>query len=388
MRKLLTFVALMLVMTVLSGCALVQVNPDRDREQVLATFNDQEILKGEVMDIYDRQKEMWGITPEVESDPQYAEALMNVKIQILDNLIDERIIEAKATEAGFVVEQLDIDKARVDFMQQLQSHAEMLLQQTEEAEREGIDFEQRAREVFDSELEAMGLTEDAYLELMAQQRIVEEFRVRSLEAVAVTDEQIQTYYDEQLVAQQADPAAAAQEVTLLTQPGARVKHILIGLSDEQGAEYRRLRNEGLNDEADVYLEESLASIRPEAEALLERARAGEEFEALIATYGDDPGMIDNEEGYTVRRNGQMIPQFEEASLALANVGDISDLVGGQFGYHIIKLYESLEGNVFTLEETREEIEALLLERNRETEWNRLLEQWRTEANIQRFVERI
>jgi len=71
-----------------------------------------------------------------------------------------------------------------------------------------------------------------------------------------------------------------------------------------------------------------------AEELLARALAGEDFAALIQTYGEDPGMAHYTEGYTFVR-GDMVSSFEEATIAL-EIGEISGLVWSDFGIHIIK----------------------------------------------------
>ena len=69
-----------------------------------------------------------------------------------------------------------------------------------------------------------------------------------------------------------------------------------------------------------------------AEEVLEKAKAGEDFAALIAEYNEDPGAT--EAGYTFGP-GEMVKEFEEAAFAL-ECGEISDVVKTEYGYHIIK----------------------------------------------------
>ncbi|MEM8576529.1 MAG: peptidylprolyl isomerase [Pseudomonadota bacterium] len=55
-------------------------------------------------------------------------------------------------------------------------------------------------------------------------------------------------------------------------------------------------------------------------------------------------------------SGAMVPDFEAAVIAL-EVGEVSDPVETQFGWHVIKLNETRAKAPATLEEVREEIEA-------------------------------
>ena len=76
-----------------------------------------------------------------------------------------------------------------------------------------------------------------------------------------------------------------------------------------------------------------------AEEVLAKAQNGEDFDALIAEFNEDPGAT--EAGYTFTK-GTMVPEFEDAAFAL-KIGEMSGLVETQYGYHIIKripgLYE-------------------------------------------------
>ncbi len=103
------------------------------------------------------------------------------------------------------------------------------------------------------------------------------------------------------------------------QENVAVKHVLVteeGLADAKDAE------------GNAYPDlETLAN------DITTRARAGEDFDTLIETYGEDPGMENSPQGYLFTY-GMMVPEFEEMSFELEE-GAISDPVLTDYGYHII-----------------------------------------------------
>lgn len=70
-----------------------------------------------------------------------------------------------------------------------------------------------------------------------------------------------------------------------------------------------------------------------ADIVYQRAAAGEDFDLLVDEYGEDPGMVNNAEGYIFTKN-EMVAEFEEATFALQN-GQISEPVKTSYGYHVI-----------------------------------------------------
>jgi len=73
--------------------------------------------------------------------------------------------------------------------------------------------------------------------------------------------------------------------------------------------------------------------------VLKRAKDGEDFQALMEEFNEDPGQPPA--GYSIGK-GEMVPEFENAAFAL-DYDQISDVVKSDYGYHIIKrvtgLYE-------------------------------------------------
>ncbi len=84
-------------------------------------------------------------------------------------------------------------------------------------------------------------------------------------------------------------------------------------------------------------EYSTTEKKTQAEQILSRAKAGEDFAKLADELSQDPGTKGKGGLYEGVTMGKMVPAFEQAALAL-EPGKITDnLVETPFGYHIIKL---------------------------------------------------
>ena len=80
------------------------------------------------------------------------------------------------------------------------------------------------------------------------------------------------------------------------------------------------------------------SARARAVEALERARAGEDLQALVAEYSDEPRAAERGGLLEPGREGSWVPEFWEAASSLEE-GEISDVVETEFGFHVLRLEE-------------------------------------------------
>ena len=112
----------------------------------------------------------------------------------------------------------------------------------------------------------------------------------------------------------------------------RVKHILISDKDATGADLTG---------------DALAEKQALVQEVQDKLAAGEDFDALMEQYGEDPGMETNKDGYLIDKDGAtldgsyMVEEFTKGATALA-VDEISEPVKSDFGWHIIKRVPATE----------------------------------------------
>jgi len=383
------------ILVLILGLSIIGCGMNDSEDTVVAKVNGENITKGEFNKLYDQVKQNYYITEDIENDPEQQEAIAEIKADVLEQLIIQKLITQKAEDAGFVVTDDILDQARTEFeniiaevaaQMEIMDNAED--DQEEDAENQGKDYMGEARAFVEEQLDIMGHTEDGYIELIAQEMVIDNFVDELVKDVNATEQEIQEYYEERLEIQKENLSILVyEEVELYTPEEARVKHVLIKLPQEEIDEYNAMIAEGNTEEAEKYLDEKLKAIEPKAMEVLEKAKSGEEFEKLIVEYGEDPGMEDNEVGYIVRQDGSFVPQFEEAAFSLEE-GEISQLVASNFGYHIIKLYERTPEKVYSLDEKYDELEQVVSQQKKMDAWQVMLEEWMEEAKIKRYERRL
>lgn len=129
----------------------------------------------------------------------------------------------------------------------------------------------------------------------------------------------------------------------------------------------------------------LLAVSNTTDEIYARLEAGEDFEALIAEYGQDPGMQNEptmSRGYAVSANSiQWEPNFRDAAMALANVGDYTaQPVASGSGVHIIQYAADVPAGEVDMETVREDLSAEAMETARDAHCEDTIAAWVEEAN--------
>ncbi len=133
-----------------------------------------------------------------------------------------------------------------------------------------------------------------------------------------------------------------------------------------------LLTQGKNDREKV-------EIHRKMEEILARARKGEDFAVLAKQYSEDPGSKDNGGLYENFGRGRMVKPFEDAAFSVP-VGQISDIVETQYGYHIIFVV-ARKPETRPMDEVRAELEAQIKQTKQRDAYGAFLAKLKEEAGF-------
>jgi len=127
-------------------------------------------------------------------------------------------------------------------------------------------------------------------------------------------------------------------------------------------------------------EASHASAKAKAEKARKRAVAGEDFAALAKELSEGPSAPKGGDlGFFTK--DQMVPEFADAAFAL-DVGEISEVVKSDFGYHVIKVEERKPAAETPEPEQAQQLRAAVTQERIGREIAALLEKLVSEATIE------
>ncbi len=315
------FVLVVAAVAVVSlGCQPAENNANTDSgAKKVATFEGGEVTEGELQQ-FAQQSGLGQLEP---GSPQYDEAVQ----QIMPQLVGIEIAKTYAQEEGITVSDEEVDK-------EIQT---IKTQVGEQARASGQDLSDQ--KAFDEALKQNDITEDELRQDVHENLPVQKVQERVAGDAQPTQEEVQTFYDENKAAQ-------------FTQPAERcMRHILFNKDQQQ-----------------------------KAEDVKAQLQDGGDFAALAEENSQDPGSAAKGGDLGCLGKGETVPPFEEAAFA-ADQGEIVGPVETEFGYHLIEVTEIREEQTQPLEEVEPQITDELAATQQEEEFTSWIEDQKKQRNV-------
>ena len=146
----------------------------------------------------------------------------------------------------------------------------------------------------------------------------------------------------------------------------RLRTTALAATDSDVEAYYRAHSADYARPLEISASHILVNTEPEAEAALDRLKAGEPFDKVARALSKDPATAVRGGKLAPFRRGTLVPEFEDAAFPL-KIGEVSGIVKTQFGFHIIRKLGEKMLPARTLADVKEEIRAKI-ERDKFNQW--------------------
>lgn len=441
MRKKCILALMLAAMLVLSGCALVTVDEAADNARVILDVDGETVNKAVFHNmveyqLYQNQQmnsyyQMLGLTGSFSTDEN------TVAQEVLASYTNSLVAKHKAAELGF-------DQMTEEENQEIQETAEKnyeeLLTEIKEhylADSASLDEAELRQKAMEYANENGMSTLENYLDSAKIEKSVEKLRADTVKDVTYTQEELQAKLDEEAAANkttfESNPDYYGYYLNNGTPvyynaPGYRmVKQVLVKFNEEDNTALTEKNTElsqaktALNDaqsalteaaedadktalqaavdEAQAKLDEvqaaydalketAYANIQAKADEIYQKAIAeGADFDALVAEFNEDTGMP--AAGYAVREGYSFfVTSFVDAAMALEKVGDVSEPVKSDYGFHIIQYSADITEGTVALDTVSDTLGAELLSEKQDQAYADALAAWVSEAKVESHLEKL
>lgn len=345
-------------------------------EPEVATVNGEEIAQSEFLRAVEGKRRQILSQMGENADPDLIDEGL-LRSSVLEGMINEEILTQDANAKGLFVSDLAIDNY-IRGIEQFQVDGEFSNERMQGLLRNAGLTLQAYRESLKSQFvlgqARSGMIASAFVldsernEIVALDRQTRSFGMATvfksdyLDSIGVTDDEVADYYEENK-----ESYKKPQNVD--------VSYLVLSKSDLENAidvqeedvlklyESEKLNFEGEEQRAASHIlikftdEVSESQALEKITGLYERIKSGEAFDALAKEFSEDEGSAQSGGSLGLSAKGVYVSDFEDALFGLT-VGEVSQPVKTEFGYHLIKL-DSIESNDVP---SFDELKAMLEER--------------------------
>jgi parvulin-like peptidyl-prolyl isomerase len=283
-------------------------------DRIVAVVN-QEIITFSEIEKWSRpfQKEI-----QAEDRLERRERIQEVFRKVLDRIIEEKLIEQEAKKSGIKVTSKEIDVAVEEVKQQNKINQEEL--------EKALATEGLTLEAFKKDLEKRILrTKFVHSAVKVEQRAGEK------ELIEFFQKNVNQYW---------------------VNESYRPAHILFLIQQEATPEQIR-------------------GIRKKSQKVLEKIKEGADFAKMAIEYSEDTSSRKEGGDLGYFKKGELLPTLEREAMKL-QVGEVSDLIRTEVGFHILKLLDRKGGEPPPFEEIKEKVQADYYEKELEKAYQQFL----------------
>ncbi len=274
-----------------------------------------------VMQIFQTNQEFGQLLLQTEAGHDLMNEYRKMKF---DEFLTYYLLNREVEEKG--LEMTDDDKNEF-----FDDHLELVMAQNNMNEQELLQVLQQQG------IQSLDEYKEMFLEMNEQDMLIFTLQEETVGTIEITEEEMQEYYDN-------------NQSQFEVEAGSQVSHILLDTEEEAGE-------------------------------VLERLNAGEDFAELAREVSTCPSADQGGELGVVNEGTQFDQTFKDAALSL-DTGEVSEIVATDFGYHIIKVDDIVEAGLRDFSEVRDEIEAILLDRERQVVWQEYVEELMENAEVE------
>jgi peptidyl-prolyl cis-trans isomerase C len=288
----------------------------------VAVVNGEKISKAQLQEAFDNAVKMSGM----DASKLTPEQQLAGYHKLLDDLITDKLLKAQAKDIK--ITDADVDKEIANIKKQFNGDENAFKQQLKQA----------------------GQTEDKLRELikngLAERKWIES---QIADQVKIDDAAVEKFYKE--------------NIKEFEQPEmVRASHILFMVPE--GAPDSEVKKK-----------------KAEAEAAYERAKKGEDFTKLAKELTEEPNGKERGGDLDYFSKDQMVPEFGQKAFSM-KVGDISEPVKTQFGFHVIKVTGRKPAGTVPFDQVKPQLTNYLKSQKQQAAVHQIIDKLRGEAKIQ------
>ncbi|MGE5545081.1 MAG: SurA N-terminal domain-containing protein [Bacillota bacterium] len=157
----------------------------------------------------------------------------------------------------------------------------------------------------------------------------------------------------------------------------------VKVSEDEIRAYYEAHPEDFGNLRELKVSHILLKTREEAEEVIDRIHAGEDFGTLAKELSIEPAAKESKGdlGF-INEQTNFVTEFKEAALKLKPGEMTEEPVKSQFGYHVIKAFEEKEAHVEPFDEVRDQAEQLAKQAKEQQVWTDFVANLRKQADIE------